>query len=202
MNLQVLTTILLPLPVSLSLSDLPLLEVMSVAPTAQFPFTSHLPHGEWEGHLVFLIQAPTHPPSGVLLAFCALAFPTALPSPPLALLPSFFTGLTSPCPGRPLSALTASIRRRTGSAALLQRARRERRVSRDGSSGLVRESRRRKALPLPCMREALPLQLYPGFAPAGAPGRPGLPVPTLWPPRSAAGPAALAPAHAPARAPA
>lgn len=174
---------------------------MSVAPPAQFPFISHFPQGEWEGHSVFLIQAPPTLPR-VLLAFHALAFPTTVPSPPLALLRSFSTGLTSPRSGRPLSALAARLRRRTGSAALLQRARRERRVSRDGSSGLVGESRRRKALPLPCMREALPLQLYPGFAPAGASRRPGLPVPALRPPRSAAGPAALAPAHAPARAPA
>ena len=75
--------------------------------------------------------------SWVPLALRVHVSPTALPSPPFALFTSFSTGLTSPRPGRPPSAVAPGFRRRTGSAALLQRARRERRVSRDGSSGLV-----------------------------------------------------------------
>lgn len=49
-----------------------------------------------------------------------------------------------------------------------------------------------------CVRKALPIQFHLGFAPESPPGRPSLPVPTLRPPRSAAGSAALTPPNAPA----
>lgn len=143
------------------------------------------------------------PPSLGFLWLSLSCLPTALPSPPFALFTSFSTGLTSPRPGRPPSAGSPPA---FGSELDLQRYSNGPGVS-AGSPGMgaVGWSGRAGERRFPClaMREALPLQLYPGFAPAGAPRRPGLPVPALWPPCCAACAAARShPAtHAPARRP-
>ena len=84
-------------PLPTSLSGLPLLEVISVAPTAQFPVIPQLPEVSGRGtQCSWFRPRPTLP--GVLLALHALASPTALHSPPFCPTHIFLHRLPGPAP--------------------------------------------------------------------------------------------------------